>query len=99
METKDMIAETARMVNEMQGQKSLYFQTPVTVCLSPYNFPVNIWAVSVSPRGDLYLLGLDVPVWDNLEHTDINADKVAASLYQRVKMIFSNVPKPKYNHA
>jgi len=97
METKDMIAETARMVNEMQGQDDLCFDTPVTVRISHFEaYPMNFLGISVSPSGRLFVFTDNKGSWYELEATDINADKVATSLYQRVKLMYCNVVKPKY---
>ncbi|HEY0433345.1 MAG TPA: hypothetical protein VGC95_05705 [Chitinophagaceae bacterium] len=89
---KSMFQECVDIVKGLVGHEFLYFNTAVEVRTSPHSFPFNAWAVSVSPKDELYIMDGDEQ-WHKLELQDSNAALVIGSLYQRLKLMRINYAK------
>jgi hypothetical protein len=84
-----MKQEVVKMIRELVGGENLYFDTSLLIKITPHTWPVQIWAVSVSPKDEIYLMdGLEV--WHQLEETDTNYHKVLSTLYQRLQAYHKN---------
>lgn len=81
------LSEILSAIKEMVGHDYLYMDSAIMVKRSPHHQPFNIWALSVSPAGDLYVMDADEqwypvdPVKDTL---------LLPSIYQRVKLLRIN---------
>lgn len=81
-----MKKETTEIIKGLVGHEFLYFATSLLIKISPHTYPVQIWAVCVSPDDEIYLMdGLEQ--WYKLEETDTNYSRILSTLYQRVKTI------------
>ena len=89
---KTMFQECVDIIKSLVGHEYLYFNTPVEVRTGPHSFPFNAWAVSVSPKDQLYIMDSDEQ-WHQLEMQDTNASLVIGSLYQRLKLMRINYAK------
>lgn len=78
--------ECAEIVKDLVGHDYLYFDTAVEVKTSPHTYPFSAWAVSVSPKDELYAMDSDEQ-WHHVELEDVNASLVLSSLYQRLKLM------------
>jgi hypothetical protein len=75
------------MIKDLVGNEYLYFQTSLLVKITPHTWPVQIWAVCVSPKNQIFLMdGLET--WNELEETDRNYSVVLQSLFQRMQAIY-----------
>jgi hypothetical protein len=83
---KSMFQECVDIVKGLVGHEFLYFNTAVEVRTSPHSFPFNAWAVSVSPKDELYIMDSEEQ-WHKLEMQDSNAALVIGSLYQRLMLM------------
>lgn len=84
--TKKILQECIDMITELVGHEYLYFDSAIEVRVTPHSFPFNAWAVCVSPKGQLYVMGSDEE-WHEVELDDHNAALVIGSLYQRLKLM------------
>lgn len=73
-------------VKNLVGNEFLYFDTSLLIKFTPHTWPIQIWAVCVSPQGDIYLMD-GFEEWHKLEETDTNYDRVLSTLYQRISTI------------
>ncbi len=78
--------ECTEIVKDLVGHDYLYFETAVEVKTSPHTYPFSAWAVSVSPKNELYVMDSDEE-WHHVEAEDVNASLVLGSLYQRLKLM------------
>lgn len=83
---KTIYHECAEILKDLVGHDCLYFDTAVEVKTSPHTYPFSAWAVSVSPRNELYVMDSDEQ-WHRVELEDVNASLVLSSLYQRLKLM------------
>lgn len=74
------------MIKELVGHEYLYFDTAVEIKITPHSHPFAAWAVSVSPKDDIYVMDSDEQ-WHQLELDDDNAALVIGSLYQRLRLM------------
>jgi hypothetical protein len=78
-----MKEDVIKIIKELVGHEYLYFDTSLLVKVSPHTWPVQMWAVCVSPKDEIFLMdGLEQ--WHELEETDTNYSVVLSTLYQRV---------------
>ena len=84
--TKTIFEECVEIVKNLVGNDYLYFDTAVQVKTSPHTYPFAAWAVSVSPKDELYVMDSDEQ-WHKVELTDASAALVIGSLYQRLRMM------------
>lgn len=84
--TKKILQECIDMITELVGHEYLYFDSAIEVRVTPHSFPFNAWAVCVSPKDQLYVMGSDEE-WHEVELDDHNAALVIGSLYQRLKLM------------
>ncbi len=84
--TKTIFEECIEIVKNLVGNEYLYFDTAVQVKTSPHTYPFAAWAVSVSPKDEMYLMDSDEQ-WHEVELTDNSAALVIGSLYQRLRMM------------
>jgi len=84
--TNTIYQECVDIVRGLAGHEFLYFDTAVEVKTTPHTYPFNAWAVSASPKDELYVMDSDEQ-WHRVELTDNNAALVIGSLYQRLKMM------------
>lgn len=80
-----MIDNISNIVRDLVGSKYLYFDTALTIKLSPHSFPVNIWAVCTTPAP--YNLVYVMDAGENWFQVDENDKVLIESLYQRVQTI------------
>lgn len=80
---KEQIVE---MVKGLVGNEYLYFDTSLLIKLSPHTWPIQIWAVCVSPSNDIYIMD-GFEQWEKLEESDRNYSEVLLTLFQRVSRI------------
>jgi hypothetical protein len=84
--TKTILQECIEIVKDKVGQEILYFDSAVEVKVTPHTHPFAAWAVSVSPKDELYVMDAD-EAWHKVELEDTNAALVIGSLYQRLKLM------------
>jgi hypothetical protein len=84
--TPTIYKECAAIVKELVGHDYLYFDTAVEIKVTPHSHPFAAWAVSVSPKDDIYVMDSDEQ-WHQLELEDNNAALVIGSLYQRLRLM------------
>lgn len=80
---KQMIID---MLKEMVGNEYLYFDDALTVKKTPHTDPVRIWAVSISPKDEIFLMDANQE-WHQLEESDLDYHLVIASLWARIKIL------------
>jgi hypothetical protein len=90
--TKTILQECIEIIKDLVGHDYLYFNNAVEVKITPHSFPFNAWAVSVSPKDELFVMDSDEQ-WHKAEWTDTNAALIIGSLYQRLKMMRINYAK------
>jgi hypothetical protein len=84
-----MKQDLIRLIKELVGHEFLYLDTSVLIKTTPHTWPIQIWAVCVSPADEIYLMnGLEQ--WDKLEEGDSNYTKALSSIYQRVQAYHKN---------
>jgi hypothetical protein len=84
--TKTIYNECIEIVKDLVGHDYLYFNDAVEIKTTPHSYPFAAWAVSVSPKDDLYVMDSDEQ-WHQVELGDSNAALVIGSLYQRLKLM------------
>ena len=84
--TTTILQECKDIIKELVGHEYLYFDTAVEVKTTPHSHPFAAWAVSVSPKDELYVMDSD-EYWHLVELNDSNAALVIGSLYQRLRMM------------
>jgi hypothetical protein len=84
--TKTIFQECVEIVKNLVGNEYLYFDSAVEVKTSPHSFPFAAWAVSVSPKNELYVMDSNEQ-WHQVELTDDHALLVIGSLYQRLRLM------------
>lgn len=84
--TKTIFQECVEIIKDLVGNEYLYFETAVEVKVSPHSFPFAAWAVSVSPKNELYVMDSNEQ-WHQVALTDDNAPLVIGSLYQRLRLM------------
>ena len=84
--TPTIYKECAAIVKELVGHDYLYFDTAVEIKVTPHSQPFAAWAVSVSPKDEIYVMDSDEQ-WHHLELEDDNAALVIGSLYQRLRLM------------
>ena len=75
------------MVKQLAGHEFLYLETALVVKKTPHTYPLSVWAVSVSPANQIFLMDADEQ-WFELEEGDISYSLLIATLYQRVRTIY-----------
>ena len=83
---KTIFNECVDIVKDLVGHEFLYFDTAIEVKVTPHSFPFNAWAVSASPKDELFVMDSDEQ-WHQVELDDSNAALVIGSLYQRLKLM------------
>lgn len=78
-----MLLNIITIVKNLVYHDYLYLDTAITVKLNPHSWPVNIWALSVSPNDQLYVMDANEQ-WHQVEEKDV---LVVPSIYQRVKLL------------
>lgn len=80
-----MLENISHIVRELVGSEYLYFDTALTIKLSPHSFPVNLWAVCTTPApwNKVYVMDAGQE-WHEVAETD---NVLIESLYQRVQTI------------
>ncbi|MDB5207538.1 MAG: hypothetical protein JWR72_2613 [Flavisolibacter sp.] len=84
--TQTILQECKEIVKDLVGHDYLYFETSVEVKVTPHTYPFSAWAVSVSPKDELYVMDADEQ-WHEVALEDMNAGLVIGSLYQRLKLM------------
>jgi hypothetical protein len=78
-----MLQSIITTIRNLVGSEYLYLSEAITIKLNPHSWPLNVWAVCVSPSDELYVMDADEQ-W----HQVSEADKlVIPSIYQRVKLL------------
>ena len=90
--TKTIYTECVDIIKDLVGHEYLYFDTAVEVKLTPHTYPFAAWAVSVSPKDELYVMDSDEQ-WHQVELKDQNVALVIGSLYQRLRMMRTQYAK------
>lgn len=85
-----MKEEIVRLIKEMVGHEFLYFDTSLLVKITPHTWPVQMWAVCVSPKHEIFLMD-GFEQWHQLEETDINYSVILSTLFQRIQTIYKQV--------
>lgn len=79
-----------KMIIEMVlGHEYLYFEDALRVKKTPHTPTVNIWAISVSPKDEIFLMDNNQD-WHRLDETDMEYNLIIASLWARLKVISKN---------
>ena len=89
---KTMFQECVEIVKDLVGNDYLYFENAVEVKVTPHTYSFGAWAVSVSPKEELYVMDSEEQ-WHKVELEDYNAALVIGSLYQRLKLMRINYAK------
>ena len=84
--TTTILQECKEIVKDLVGHDYLYFETSVEVKTTPHTYPFSAWAVSVSPKDELFVMDADEQ-WHEVALHDMNAGLVIGSLYQRLKLM------------
>ena len=84
--TKTIYQECIDIVKNLVGNGYLYFDSAIEVKVSPHSFPFAAWAVSASPKNELFVMDNNEQ-WYQVELTDDHASLVIGSLYQRLKLM------------
>ena len=84
--TPTIYRECTAIVKELAGNEYLYFDAAVEVKVTPHTPPFAAWAVSVSPKDDLYVMDSNEQ-WYPIALGDTNAALVIGSLYQRLRIM------------
>lgn len=84
--TKTIMGECIEIVKDLVGHDYLYFDSSVEVKTTPHTYPFSAWAVSVSPKDELYVMDAGEQ-WHRVELDDMNVGLVISSLYQRLKLM------------
>jgi hypothetical protein len=84
--TKTIFQECLDIVKNLVGNEYLYFDSAIEVKVSPHSFPFAAWAVSVSPKNELFVMDNNEQ-WHQVELADDYASLVIGSLYQRLKLM------------
>jgi hypothetical protein len=79
----NQLQNIADIVKELVGNAYMYFDEALTVKKTPHTWPVNLWAVCVSPKGEVFVMD-GAEEWYRVEEKDT---LIIPSLYQRVTMI------------
>lgn len=74
----------------MVAGRELYFEDALKVKKTPHTPGVNIWAISVSPKDEIFLMDSDQN-WHQLEESDLDYNLIIASLWARLKVITKQV--------
>jgi len=90
--TKTIYTECVDIIKDLVGDEYLYFDTAVEVKLTPHTYPFAAWAVSVSPKDELYVMDSDEQ-WHQVELKDQNVALVIGSLYQRLRLMRTRYAK------
>lgn len=74
---------------QVQNQnKNWFLPEPITVRLSEQDFHIfEIHGLCVSPKRQLFVMGGD-GLWNELEMTDINAEKMVDAIHERIMKVF-----------
>lgn len=78
-----MLQDIITTVRNLVGSEYLYPQDAVTIKINPHTYPVNIWALCVSPDNQLFVMDADEN-WFEVTPKDA---LVVPSIYQRVKQL------------
>lgn len=81
-----MKKQIIEMVLSCVGHEYLYFEDALKIKKTPHTPTVNIWAISVSPKNEIFLMDAD-EAWHQLEETDTEYNLIIASLWARLKVI------------
>jgi hypothetical protein len=80
------------IIRELVGNDNLYFDHPIVIERPGLSVPINIWAVSVSPASEVFLMDA-FEAWHKLEETDLSFQSIATKLEQRLGSIINNMNK------
>lgn len=83
---KTILQECIEIVKDKVGHDYLYFDSAVEVKVTPHTPSFAAWAVSVSPKDELYVMDGDEG-WHKVTLEDNHAPMVIGSLYQRLKLM------------
>jgi hypothetical protein len=80
-----LLTEITTMISSLVGNEYLYMDTPIQIKTTPHTPALNIWALTISPRGDLYVMNADEQ-WHQVDPSD---EIIITSVYQRVSVMHS----------
>jgi hypothetical protein len=80
------------IIRELVGNDNLYFDQPIVIERPGLSVPINIWAVSVSPASEVFLMDA-FEAWHKLEETDLSFPSIVTMLEQRLGSIINNMNK------
>lgn len=83
---KKILQECIDIVKDKAGNDYLYFDSAVEVKVTPHTPSFAAWAVSLSPKDELYVMDAD-EAWHKVALEDTHAPMVIGSLYQRLKLM------------
>lgn len=83
MNNEVLISEIIELMKGVEGP--LYFDTAVSVKPTPHFHLCSIWAIAVEGK-KVFLMVADQS-WHQLEASDTNANLVASSVLQRIKLL------------
>ncbi|MFL5789057.1 MAG: hypothetical protein ACJ748_13440 [Flavisolibacter sp.] len=89
---KNIFSECIEIVKELVGNEFLYLDSGVEVKITPHSVPFLIWAMSVSPKDELFVMDNNEE-WHKVELEDVNADLIIGSLFQRLRLMRVNYAK------
>jgi hypothetical protein len=75
------------MVKDLVNHEYLYFDTSLLIKITPHTWPVQIWAICIDPKDNIWLM-TGHHEWFELEETDRNYQEVLATLFQRMQSIY-----------
>lgn len=81
-----ILADSIEIIKNLVGHDILYFDRAVDIQATPHTYPMQAWAVCVSPHDELYVMDNEEQ-WDKLELSDRNGALVIGSLYQRLQLM------------
>jgi hypothetical protein len=84
--TQTLLQECKDIIRDLVDNEALYFDTAVEVKLTPHTYPFLAWGVCVSPDNELYVLD-GQEQWHHAALTDMNANLLVGSLYQRLRLM------------
>ena len=89
---RDILDTCIEIIQDLVGHGLLYFDHPIEIRLTPHSHPFSVWGVCVSPHHQLFIMDREEQ-WHPLEPTDLNADLMIGSLYQRLRLLSTGYAK------
>jgi hypothetical protein len=81
---KTIFQECVELTKNIAGHEFLYFDSALSLKLSPHSIPFTVWAVCVSPKDELFVMDSDEQ-WHQVKEE--NGSLLVGNMYQRLKLM------------